>query len=186
MWVNNKLMNKSLSWGYCMEQEMRNGARGFPAFQLFLLSSQGQWTPKIRHSQGLTQQGPSAGVAACFPLSMAATLRVCQAELTTLEMMGKRRYGEGIVDLSPPPGIRLILTMDLIGDGVMGRMEDLTSLSPFPRAVQGCLTTAKCAMKWTDSFPRGVVPSIGKSEWSHEMMFLSFNTALRPTPQLTF
>lgn len=31
-WINNKLMSQSLSWGYCMEQGMRNGAGGFPAF----------------------------------------------------------------------------------------------------------------------------------------------------------
>jgi len=62
-------------------------------------------------------------------------------------MMGKRRYGEGMIDLSRPPDIRLISAMDLAGDGVMGRMGDLSSLSPFPRPVQGCLTAAKCAMK---------------------------------------
>lgn len=78
---------------------------------------------------------------------MPAALWVCQAELTTLEMMGKRRYREGMVDLSPPPDVGLTSAMDLIGYGVMGRMEDLTSLSVFSRPVQGLLTTAKCAMK---------------------------------------
>lgn len=57
------------------------------------------------------------------------------------------------MDLSPPSGVRLIQAADLIGDGVIGRIGDLTSLSPFPRAIQGCLTPAKCAMKWTHNFP---------------------------------
>lgn len=71
------------------------------------------------------------------------TLQVCQAELTM--MMAKRRYGEGMGDLSPPPEVRLVLAMGLIG--AMGKMGGLSSLLVHSLNQSRAVTTAKSAMK---------------------------------------
>lgn len=79
---------------------MKNRAGGFPAFTTSYLAKASD-NPKSGTS-------PLAGVPACSPLSLAATLKVCSAGLAMLLMMGKRRYRDRMLDLSSPPDDRLI------------------------------------------------------------------------------
>lgn len=83
-WINNKLMSQTLSWGYCMEQGMRDGAGGFPAFSsLPPVLARSVNNPK----SGLTESWLSRTLwwACCLFLS----------EMIALVMMGKKIYGKG-------------------------------------------------------------------------------------------
>lgn len=103
-WINSKLMSQTLSWGYCMEQGMRNGAGGLPAF-----SSLPPVLPRSVIIQNQAEQrpdsaGPSAELPACSSLSWLHW------------WWWGRKYMGRMMDLSPPDG-RLVSAMDFTGVG---------------------------------------------------------------------